>query len=68
MNARLYEEDLTQEELSYLLELWDISKVLSHKRYDRLKYVLDKFLEEYPLPYYKNHNGSIYKIIDKITL
>lgn len=65
MNERLYEKDLTKEEISYLLELWHISKVQSHKRYDRLIYTQKWFLEKYSV--YNDNKMSIYKILDEIT-
>ena len=57
--------DLTKEEKSYLFEIWHISKVHSHERYERLIYTVKWFMKEFPI--YKEHPKSIYLLIDEET-
>lgn len=65
MNERLYEKDLSKEELLYLLEVWHLSKVNSYKRYDRLLYTQKWFIDKYSV--YQKNKMSIYKILDELT-
>ena len=65
MNARLLINDLSKDEQSELFNIWHISKVHSHKRYDRLMYTVKWFIDKYK--HYENNRTSIYKILDENT-
>jgi len=57
--------NLTKEEKSYIIEVWHISKVHSHKRYERLLYTARWFIKKYPI--YREYSKSIYLLIDDET-
>lgn len=65
MNERLYSTDLSCEEMSYINQVWHLSRMHSNDRYNRLIYVLTWFLHKYPI--YEDRRLSIYKIIDEET-
>lgn len=65
MKNRLYIKDLFDKEISELYNIWHLSKVYSNKRYDRLIYTVNNFIEKYN--HYETNRGSIYKIIDENT-
>ena len=45
MNARLYINDLSKDMQAELFNIWHLSKIHSHKRYDRLNYTVKMFLK-----------------------
>ena len=66
MNARLYINDLSRDEQAELFNIWNLSKIYSYKRYDRLIYTVNNFIQQFNQ--YEHDRGSIYKILDENTL
>ena len=57
---------LTAVQRGYINDLWHISKVESHKTYDRQQYVHKWFLRQYP-DFWMEHQSGLYKLIEQET-
>lgn len=58
--------ELTPNQREWIINTWHISRVHSHKRYDRVQYVCRWFVKEFG-GIWAEHQSGLYKIIDQLT-